>query len=186
MGSEASRIGGTGRCVLLAREEDAFADRLAKALQEEQFAVVDSATVPEALALIEGQAITDAILEIRLHGESVFPLIRRIREVNRKARVVVVTAFPSIATAVQAIKLGACDYLPLPIDPLEAVDALLDRQCRRRIDSADTPLSVNRIEWEHINRVLTENRGNISAAARRLGMHRRTLQRKIGKHPGTH
>ena len=105
---------------------------------------------------------------------------------NRKARVVVVTAFPSIATAVPAIELGACDYLPLPIEPAEAVNALLDGHRGRKSDIADTPRSVNRVEWEHINRVLTESRGNISAAAGRLGMHRRTLQRKLGKRPVTH
>ena len=134
----------------------------------------------------EDRPVTDAILDIRLRGESAFPLIRRIRELNRKAQIVVVTAFPSIATAVQAIKLGACEYMPLPIEPTEAVDALLNFRRGRKSDTVDTPLSVNRVEWEHINRVLTDSRGNISAAAGRLGMHRRTLQRKLGKRPVTH
>ena len=184
--SEPSAVSGAGRCVLLGREQDAFASRLVKALEDAKFSVAPSGTVSDALSLIEKRRVSDAVIDIKLQGESAFPLIRCLREANRQARILVLTAFPSIASAVQAIKLGACDYLPLPVEPGEAVRTLLDWPNGRKLDVAESALSVSRIEWEHINRVLTESRWNISAAARRLGMHRRTLQRKLGKHPANH
>jgi len=183
MGGEISPSAGEGRCVLVARAKDLFASKLISALQDEQFQVTAAACVSDALQFIEVHEVTDAIVEIKLDGEVCFPLIRRLREVNKRCQVLVVTNYPSIATAVQAIKLGACDYLPMPVEPAEAISTLIGRSARRKSDFAEVPLSVNRMEWEHINRVLTEHRGNISAAARRLGMHRRTLQRKLHKHP---
>ena len=182
-GCEPSAVNGAGRCVLLGCEPDAFALRLKKALEAAKFSVAIATTVREGLALIEKREISDAVIDILLDGESAFPLIRSLREAKRQARVLVLTAYPSIATAVQAIKLGACDYLPLPVEPGEAVRILLGRPRGRTLDAVGPAPSVSQIEWEHINRVLTETRWNISASARRLRMHRRTLQRKLGKYP---
>jgi len=111
-------------------------------------------------------------------------LVDQLRRLSPAMRIVVLTGFASVATAVEAIKLGAIHYLPKPADA-DDIMAAFDR------DAGDTavavknrPLSVERLEWEHIHKVLAENDGNVSATARALGMHRRTLQRKLGKKPG--
>jgi two-component system response regulator RegA len=98
-------------------------------------------------------------------------------------RVVVLTGYASIATAVEATKLGAHYYLTKPTGADDIVEALHRNSAAESVSIREKPLSVSRLEWEHINRVLTANRGNISATARLLGMHRRTLQRKLSKHP---
>ncbi|MGB0495310.1 MAG: response regulator transcription factor, partial [Kangiellaceae bacterium] len=88
-----------------------------------------------------------------------------------------------ISTAVEAIKLGADDYLPKPITAKELINHLQDKKSTVDLAISDKPMSVGRLEWEHIQKVLQDNKGNISASARALGMHRRTLQRKLGKRP---
>jgi two-component system response regulator RegA len=99
-------------------------------------------------------------------------------------RIVVLTGYASIATAVEAIKLGATHYLAKPVDADEILDAFGDAPDGGGPVEVDTrPLSVDRLEWEHIQRILAEHDGNVSATARSLGMHRRTLQRKLAKHP---
>lgn len=173
----------TDGCVLVARPDDPFASSLVAAVKEAGRDPVVAHNVSAAQKLIEAGAVADAILDIELDGKSCLPLIRRLREINSDTRVVVVTCQPSIATAVTAIKLGALDFLPVPIDARDVVLALNGNGARRRSDYVQPPLSVDRIEWEHINWVLTIHRGNISEAARQLGMHRRTLQRKLQKPP---
>ena len=103
---------------------------------------------------------------------------------NAACRIVVLTGYASIATAVDAIKLGAVQYLAKPVE-IEAILAAFESDDGPDLELAapDEPLSIDRLEWEHIQRVLNENDGNISATARALKMHRRTLQRKLGKHP---
>jgi two-component system response regulator RegA len=103
-------------------------------------------------------------------------------------RILLLTGYASIATAVEAIKRGAHDYLSKPVDADAVVRALLDGDNPHHgdddvVDAPEAPLALRRLEWEHIQRVLTECDGNISETARRLGMHRRTLQRKLSKHP---
>ena len=93
------------------------------------------------------------------------------------------TGYASITTAVEAIKLGATQYLPKPANADDILSALQQNEGDADIEIEETPMSVNRLEWEHINKVLNEHDGNISATARALGMHRRTLQRKLAKHP---
>jgi two-component system response regulator RegA len=95
----------------------------------------------------------------------------------------VLTGFASIATAVEAIKLGATHYLAKPVDADEIVAAFEKQSGNAELELLTNPLSIDRLEWEHIQRVLAEHDGNISATARSLNMHRRTLQRKLGKNP---
>jgi two-component system response regulator RegA len=110
-------------------------------------------------------------------------LVSKLKALDEHTRIVVLTGYASIATAVEAIKLGATYYLSKPADADDIV-AAFHHDCGDESASVnEKPLSVNRLEWEHIHRVLAENDGNISATARVLRMHRRTLQRKLSKHP---
>jgi len=142
-------------------------------------------SVGEADALLNnGWSPEFALLDLRLPGQGGLALIPRIRAKDAQCRVVMLTGYASIATAVEAIKLGAVQYLPKPVD-LEAIEAAFGRGGggSSALPENKEPLSVDRLEWEHIQRVLTEQNGNVSATARALRMHRRTLQRKLNKHP---
>lgn len=124
-----------------------------------------------------------AIVDLRLPGTPGLTLIPKIKAACPDVRVVMLTGYASIATAVEAIKLGADQYLAKPVDA-ETVEAAFRRGVGEdTVRPSENMLSVHRLEWEHIQRALTENRGNISATARALHMHRRTLQRKLNKHP---
>ncbi len=138
----------------------------------------------EALSAALRHPPAGVVLDLNLDGASGLDLIRPLLEANPECRVVVLTGYASIATAVDAIKLGAVQYLAKPVE-VDAVLAALGGDASRRDQAAvgRTPLSVNRMEWEHIQRVLREHAGNISATARALHMHRRTLQRKLLKRP---
>ena len=118
-----------------------------------------------------------------MSGNSGLVLVRQLTSLNAGTRIVVLTGFASIATAVEAIKLGATHYLAKPVDADEIVAAFERQSGDAEIELSFNPLSIDRLEREHIQRVLAEHDGNISATARSLNMHRRTLQRKLGKNP---
>ena len=124
------------------------------------------------------------VLDLNLNGSSGLALIPQLLAINPACRIVVLTGYASITTAVDAIKLGAVQYLAKPVE-IEAILAAFESDDAPDLDvvAPDEPLSVDRLEWEHIQRVLNENDGNISATARALKMHRRTLQRKLSKRP---
>jgi len=124
------------------------------------------------------------VLDLNLNGTSGLALIPQLLAINPDCRIVVLTGYASIATAVDAVKLGAIQYLAKPVE-IEAILSAFDDDDSPDFDlpASDEPLSVDRLEWEHIQRVLNENDGNISATARALKMHRRTLQRKLSKRP---
>jgi two-component system response regulator RegA len=124
------------------------------------------------------------ILDLNLNGSSGLALIQQLLAINPACRIVVLTGYASIATAVDAVKLGAIQYLAKPVE-VEAILTAFDDDDGPDFDVAasDEPLSIDRLEWEHIQRVLNENDGNVSATARALKMHRRTLQRKLSKRP---
>jgi len=124
------------------------------------------------------------VLDLNLNGSSGLALIQQLLAINPACRIVVLTGYASIATAVDAVKLGAIQYLAKPVE-VEAILTAFDDDDGPDFDVAasDEPLSIDRLEWEHIQRVLNENDGNVSATARALKMHRRTLQRKLSKRP---
>lgn len=126
------------------------------------------------------------VLDLRMEQASGLPLIARMKEIDPKVLIVVVTGYSSVSTAVEAIKLGAVHYLVKPADATEIEAAFKRVQGDANVSARENPLSVDRLEWEHIQTVLSDYQGNISAAARALGMHRRTLQRKLGKRPVAH
>lgn len=140
--------------------------------------------VPAALIRLEDRAPQFAVVDLNLPGASGLTLVQALRGRNPAARIVVLTGYASIATTVEAIKLGATYYLAKPADADEIVTALLSGAAGNPdVEVLPRPMSVNRLEWEHLQKVLTECAGNISEASRRLGMHRRSLQRKLKKRP---
>lgn len=137
-----------------------------------------------ALEALRTSGASRVVLDLNLNGTSGLALIPQLLAINPECRIVVLTGYASIATAVDAVKLGAIQYLAKPVE----IDAILgafddDGEPDFDLDAPDEPLSVDRLEWEHIQRVLNEHEGNISATARALKMHRRTLQRKLAKRP---
>lgn len=124
-----------------------------------------------------------AVVDLRMPESSGLELIPRLLEIDAELRIIVLTGYASIATAVEAIKLGAIHYLTKPTDADEIMAALQSNAGNSDIKVRDKPLSLDRLEWEHIQKVLSDCKGNVSAAARELGMHRRTLQRKLNKRP---
>jgi two-component system response regulator RegA len=173
---------------LLINDDDAtFARVLARALGSRGFEVITASNADEARALARRHQPRYCVLDLKLGDENGLRLIPELQSLVPEIRVLLLTGYASIATAVEAIKRGAHDYLSKPVDADAVVRALLDGDTSagddELVDAPEAPLALRRLEWEHIQRVLTECDGNISETARRLGMHRRTLQRKLSKHP---
>ena len=169
--------------LLLVDDDVIFCDVMARALERRGFAVSIAHDVVTACALVATNPPEFSVIDLKMSGPSGLVLVQRLKELDAETRIVMITGYASIATAVEAIKLGATHYLAKPTDADEVVAALLRRTGNPNLPVNDDPLSVERLEWEHINKVLKENDDNISATARALKMHRRTLQRKLGKRP---
>jgi two-component system response regulator RegA len=169
--------------LLLVDDDPAFRSVLARALTRRGYAVASAADVAEALELATAQSPEYAVVDLKMPGESGLVLIERLMALDPGTRIVMLTGYASIATAVEAIKLGATHYLAKPANADEIVAALDRTEGDASTPISGSPLTVDRLEWEHIQKVLAENQGNISATARALKMHRRTLQRKLSKKP---
>ncbi len=173
--------------LLLVDDDVEYAEILAEALTRRGCRVATAHTLAEALALAAQQPFDDAVLDLRLANEvspgNGLSLIAPLRALHPEMRILLLTGYASIATAIEAIKLGATHYLAKPSSADEILAALGRLSGEPDIPIDEAPMSVDRVEWEHIQRVLAEHGGNISAAARALKMHRRTLQRKLGKRP---
>ncbi len=171
------------RRLLLVDDDDVFVRVLERAFTRRGYEVRTAGDVQQALNIVVDWLPEDAVVDLRLPGESGLALIVALRRMNAAMRIVMLTGYASIATAVEAIKLGATHYLAKPADVQDILAALERDGGDAHVEPATRPVSVQRLEWEHIQRILSENDGNISATARALGMHRRTLQRKLFKHP---
>lgn len=173
--------------VMLVDDDVVFVETLGRALVRRGYAVTICTSVEHAKQTLMLQVPRLAVIDLRLPDGSGLCLVGNLKERNPNAAIVVLTGFGSIASAVEAVKLGATNYLCKPVDA-DAVVAALNSMAPEAAAQATTkqPLTVMRLEWEHINRVLVEHEGNISATARALNMHRRTLQRKLMKHPVKH
>lgn len=169
--------------LLLVDDNENFCWAMERAFTQRGYAVRVAHSVAEACSMLERWRPEYAVVDLRMPGAAGLTLIPRIREANPDARTVVLTGYASIATAVEAIKLGAIHYLVKPVDADTVEHAFGRTAGDESVPPVERELSVDRLEWEHIQRVYTDNSGNISATARALGMHRRTLQRKLGKHP---
>jgi two-component system response regulator RegA len=156
---------------------------LQRAFERRGYSVKSAGSVPQALALLQDWSVGYAAIALRLPGPSGLTLIPLLKEANAQVRIVMVTGYASVATAVEAIKLGAVHYLAKPVDA-DMIECAFQRvKGDQNVAPVPQRMSVNRLAWEHIHGTLADYGGNISAAARALGMHRRTLQRKLGKHP---
>jgi len=183
-----STPGTVTRPLLLLDDDATFVRVLARALASRGFEVLTATNFDEARALTRRHQPRYCVLDLKLGEENGLRLIPELHALVPDIRVLLLTGYASIATAVEAIKRGAHDYLAKPVDADAVVRALLDgdtadSEDNDPPDAPEAPLALRRLEWEHIQRVLTECDGNISETARRLGMHRRTLQRKLSKHP---
>ena len=176
----------TARPLLLVDDDATFLRVLARALGSRGFEVITASNFDEARALTRRHHPRYCVLDLKLGEENGLRLIPELHTLVPDLRVLLLTGYASIATAVEAIKRGAHDYLAKPVDADQIARALSTGAPRMAAVSApppDAPPPLKRLEWEHIQRILGETGGNISEAARRLGMHRRTLQRKLAKHP---
>jgi two-component system response regulator RegA len=168
--------------LLLVDDDAVFCQVLHRALEKRGYSVTVAHSVEQALPLALANPPEYAVVDLKMGGASGLTLVRVLHGLDSATRIVVLTGYASIATAVEAVKLGATQYLSKPANADEIVAAF------GHLANADTPLhaqtpSIERLEWEHIQRVLREHQNNISATARALNMHRRTLQRKLSKPP---
>lgn len=174
--------------LLIVEDDAAFAATLVRRLTKHGFECEERHQADEALHACHLFRPDFLILDMKLATENGLLLIKPIRSLLPKIRIVLLTGFASIATAVEAIQMGADDYLAKPADTKMLLKALKGKnvesgKCTLFNDLENKPMSPERLEWEHINQVLSSNNGNISETARQLGMHRKTLQRKLQRKP---
>lgn len=169
---------------LVIDDDPSFNAILVRTLERRGYPAQGALDVASALAAARDIRAGRVVLDLNLNGSSGLALIPQLLAINPDCRIVVLTGYASITTAVDAVKLGAIQYLAKPVE-IEAIMSAFDDDDGPdfNVPASDEPLSVDRLEWEHIQRVLNENDGNVSATARALKMHRRTLQRKLSKRP---
>jgi two-component system response regulator RegA len=168
--------------ILVVDDDEAFRKRLVRALASRGYEVRGAGTYDEAIASAREDSPQFAVVDLKMPGRSGLEVVRDLKAVDPTTKIVVLTGYGSIATAVDAVKLGATQYLPKPADADEILAALAGDGAEAERQELPAP-SLARAEWEHIQRVLADSGGNVSEAARRLGMHRRSLQLKLRKHP---
>jgi two-component system response regulator RegA len=173
------------RSILVVDDDGVFRGRLMNALAARGFDVRGAAEVEVAIASARDDSPELAVVDLRMPGRSGLDLVRELKAIDATTNIVVLTGYGSIATALEAVRLGATHYLTKPADADEIL-AAFDRATKAPSDPVPIDhevASLARAEWEHIHRVLTDCGGNISHAARLLGIHRRSLQRKLSKYP---
>jgi two-component system response regulator RegA len=168
------------RTVLIVEDDRSFLQRLAKAMESRGFSVRTAESVAEGLAQVEQAVPAYAVVDMRLGDGNGLDVISALKRRRPEARGIILTGYGNIATAVTAVKLGAVDYLAKPVDADDVVAALL-AQGDKQIEPPENPMSADRVRWEHIQRIYELCGRNVSETARRLNMHRRTLQRILAK-----
>lgn len=168
------------RSLLIVEDDKAFLERLARAMEARGFVVRTSDTVADGLAQIQRSAPAFAVIDLRLGDGNGLDVVSALKAQRPEARTIVLTGYGNIATAVTAVKLGAVDYLAKPADADDIVNALLATGSAK-IEPPQNPMSADRVRWEHIQRIYEMCNRNVSETARRLNMHRRTLQRILAK-----
>jgi two-component system, response regulator RegA len=168
------------RSLLIVEDDASFLGRLAKALESRGFTVTTAATVAEGLAQVDASPPAFAVVDMRLGDGNGLDVISALKRRRPEARGIILTGYGNIATAVNAVKLGAVDYLSKPADADDVVNALLALE-GNKIEPPENPMSADRVRWEHIQRIYEMCGRNVSETARRLNMHRRTLQRILAK-----
>jgi two-component system response regulator RegA len=175
----------TPRSLLIVEDDDRLRRRLARALTERGFETREAGDVPSAVAAAREDSPEYVLVDLRIPGGSGLDVVREVKAIDPGTTVIVLTGYGSIATAVEAVRLGAAEYLTKPADVDQIVSAFTrtPTDTGGHEDSPDHVPSLARVEWEHINRVLVDCDGNVSRAARLLGIHRRSLQRKLERFP---
>ncbi|MEN3793870.1 ActR/PrrA/RegA family redox response regulator transcription factor [Fulvimarina sp. MAC3] len=166
--------------LLLVDDDRPFLQRLGRALEQRGFAVTTAESVSEGMNAVRRSSPAYAVVDMRLGDGNGLDVVQALRDVRSDARAVILTGYGNIATAVTAVKLGAMDYLAKPADADE-VTAALTRAADERAAPPENPMSADRVRWEHIQRIYELCDRNVSETARRLSMHRRTLQRILAK-----
>jgi two-component system response regulator RegA len=190
--SETAHIEAPKPSVLLVDDDERLRSRMARAFESRGYETFQANGFLEALAVAEEESTEFAVVDLRMPGKSGLEVVRELHRIDESTRIVVLTGYGSIATALEAVRLGATHYLTKPAD-VDEVIAAFDRGALEEAPSEpgaepgssaphETP-TLARVEWEHIQRVLTDCDGNITKAAERLGIHRRSLQRKLSKFP---
>jgi two-component system response regulator RegA len=169
-----------GASLLIVDDDRPFLTRLARAMEARGYRVATAETVADGIAAIEREAPDFAVIDMRLADGNGLDVLAKLNEVRPEARGIILTGYGNIATAVTAVKLGAYDYLAKPADADE-IDAALQATGAARPLPPENPMSADRVRWEHIQRVYELCSRNVSETARRLAMHRRTLQRILAK-----
>lgn len=172
--------------LLLVDDDDVFLQVMSRAFRKRGFEVFTAHTIEEADKVCSEVDIDKAMVDLKLESESGLQLIETLIARRPQLKIIMLTGYSSISTAVEAIKLGAVNYLCKPADASDILNAFDQALGNPQASISPQPPSVNRLEWEHIQKILSEHDGNISATARALGMHRRTLQRKLQKRPVQH
>jgi len=169
--------------LLLVDDDETFCLVLKPALEKRNFHVFVANNIQQGIAIAEQIEPEYAVIDLRIGYDSGLEMVQKLISLDDNTQIVMLTGFASIATAVEAIKLGAIHYLTKPANADEIVNALYKNKGDSSVEINQNPLSIKRLEWEHLQNVLMQHEGNISAAARALNMHRRTLQRKLDKRP---
>ena len=169
--------------LLIVDDDEIFCEVLKEAIQDRGYRVESAHNIADGLEKARALDPEYAVIDLRIGQESGLSLAAQLHARDENTRMVILTGYASIATAVEAIKLGVTHYLAKPADADEILAALHKDEGDPDVVVSSDPISIKRLEWEHLQKVLAECGGNISAAARKLHMHRRTLQRKLAKRP---
>jgi two-component system, response regulator RegA len=168
------------RSLLIVEDDKSFLQRLARAMEGRGFTVTTAESVADGLTQLETTSPAFAVVDMRLEDGNGLEVISALKRRRPDARAIILTGYGNIATAVNAVKLGAVDYLSKPVDADDVVAALLALE-GRKAEPPENPMSADRVRWEHIQRIYELCGRNVSETARRLNMHRRTLQRILAK-----
>ena len=168
------------RSLLIVEDDKSFLQRLARAMETRGFTVSTAESVADGLLQVEKAAPAFAVVDMRLGDGNGLDVISAVKKRRPEARAIILTGYGNIATAVNAVKLGAVDYLAKPVDADDVVAALLALD-NRKIEPPENPMSADRVRWERVQRIYELCGRNVSETARRLNMHRRTLQRILAK-----
>ncbi|TVR46777.1 MAG: DNA-binding response regulator [Rhodobacteraceae bacterium] len=167
--------------LLLVDDDEVFVKRLARAMEKRGFTVETARSVESGTVIAKARRPAYAVIDLRLEDGNGLDVVEALRNAREDARIVVLTGYGAIATAVAAVKIGATDYLSKPADANEVARALLSDPGDALPEPPENPMSADRVRWEHIQRVFEQCDRNVSETARRLNMHRRTLQRILAK-----
>jgi len=168
------------KTLLIVDDDNPLRDRLARAMEKKGFQVIQAESVKKGISEAKNRTPAFAVVDLRLGDGSGLEVIKEIRKLKSKTRAIILTGYGNIPTAVAAVKAGAIDYIPKPADADDVEKALLASP-ESKATPPENPMSADRVKWEHIHRVFQLCNENVSETARRLKMHRRTLQRILSK-----